>query len=94
MSLVEYFGEPYRRDRLRCVRLCLKELDPVADSVVVGTEDSFVRGAVKAVVGYRHVTDVLLARRRTDHGRRPRHAVHVGLLEKESSPRFAATSNS
>ena len=61
-TLVEYFGEPYTRGECGACDWCLKELDPVADSVVVAQKILSCIARVKQTWGIGHVTDVLIGR--------------------------------
>jgi len=61
-SLVEYFGEPYQRDGCGACDWCLKELDAVADSLVVAQKILSCVARVKQSWGVAHVADVLLGK--------------------------------
>jgi ATP-dependent DNA helicase RecQ len=58
-SLVEYFGEAYGPGECGACDWCLKELDPVADSVTVAQKILSCVARVKQTWGTAHVTDVL-----------------------------------
>jgi len=58
-SLVEYFGQPYPGADCGACDWCLKELDPVADSVTVAQKILSCVARVKQTWGTAHVTDVL-----------------------------------
>ncbi len=58
-SLVEYFGESYGPAECGACDWCLKELDPVADSVTVAQKILSCVARVKQTWGTAHVTDVL-----------------------------------
>ena len=61
-ALITYFGERYDRDACGACDWCLKELDPVADSVVVAQKILSCVARVKQSWGIGHVTDVLLGK--------------------------------
>jgi ATP-dependent DNA helicase RecQ len=61
-ALIEYFGERYAKDGCGACDWCLKELDPVADSVVVAQKVLSCVARVKQNYGIGHVTDVLLGK--------------------------------
>jgi ATP-dependent DNA helicase RecQ len=61
-TLVEHFGERYERPECRACDWCLKELDPVADSVTVAKKILSCVARVKQTWGSGHVTDVLTGR--------------------------------
>ncbi len=61
-TLVEYFGQPYDRDRCEACDWCLGELDRVADSRVVAQKILSCVARVKQAWGATHVADVLLGR--------------------------------
>ena len=61
-SLVEYFGEPYQRDVCGACDWCLKELDPVPDSLIVAQKILSCVARVKQSWGIGHVTDVLVGK--------------------------------
>ena len=58
-SLVEYFGQSYEAAECGACDWCLKELDPVADSVTVAQKILSCVARVKQTWGTAHVTDVL-----------------------------------
>jgi len=58
-ALVEYFGQPYERPDCEACDWCLKELDPVADSVTMAKKILSCVARVKQTWGTAHVTDVL-----------------------------------
>ncbi|HYM22751.1 MAG TPA: DNA helicase RecQ [Vicinamibacterales bacterium] len=85
-ALITYFGERYDRDACGACDWCLKELDPVADSVVVAQKILSCVARVKQSWGIGHVTDVLLGKTTekitgAGHDR----LSTFGLLESESS---------
>ncbi|MBI3493554.1 MAG: RecQ family ATP-dependent DNA helicase [Acidobacteria bacterium] len=61
-ALVEYFGESYDRAECGACDWCLKELDPVADSVTLARKILSCVARVKQTWGTAHVTDVLVGR--------------------------------
>jgi ATP-dependent DNA helicase RecQ len=61
-SLVEYFGQPYDRHECGACDWCLKELDPVPDSVTMARKILSCVARVKQTWGLTHVTDVLVGR--------------------------------
>jgi ATP-dependent DNA helicase RecQ len=61
-ALVEYFGEPYERRDCQACDWCLKELDPVADSVTIARKILSCVARVKQTWGTSHVADVLTGR--------------------------------
>jgi ATP-dependent DNA helicase RecQ len=61
-TLVEYFGQRYDREQCDACDWCLKELDPVADSVTVARKILSCVARVKQTWGTAHVTDVLTGR--------------------------------
>ncbi len=85
-SLVEYYGERYGRDGCGACDWCLKELDPVADPVVVAQKILSCVARVKQSWGIGHVTDVLLGKA-TDKVTAAGHdsLSTFGLLNRETS---------
>jgi ATP-dependent DNA helicase RecQ len=61
-SLVEYFGQRYEREQCDACDWCLKELDPVADSVTLARKILSCVARVRQTWGTAHVTDVLMGR--------------------------------
>jgi len=61
-ALVEYFGQPYERRECGACDWCLKELDPVADSITVAKKILSCVARVKQTWGTAHVTDVLVGK--------------------------------
>ena len=61
-TLVEYFGQPYDREDCTACDWCLKELDPVADSITLARKILSCVARVKQTWGLGHVTDVLMGR--------------------------------
>jgi ATP-dependent DNA helicase RecQ len=61
-TLVEYFGQAYERDACGACDWCLKELDPVSDSVTLAQKILSCVARVKQTWGMGHVTDVLVGR--------------------------------
>jgi ATP-dependent DNA helicase RecQ len=61
-SLLEYFGEQYDRGSCAACDWCLKELDSVADSIVVARKILSCVARVKQSRGIGHVADVLLGK--------------------------------
>jgi ATP-dependent DNA helicase RecQ len=61
-ALVEYFGQAYAAKGCGACDWCLKELEPVADSVVVARKILSCVARVKQTWGIAHVTDVLVGR--------------------------------
>jgi ATP-dependent DNA helicase RecQ len=84
-ALVEYFGQPYERDGCGACDWCLKELDPVADSVIVAQKILSCVARVKQTWGTSHVADVLIGRA-TEKVVAARHDAlsTFGLLKEES----------
>ena len=84
-ALVEYFGEPYGREACGSCDWCLKELDPVSDSVVVAQKILSCVARVKQTWGIGHVTDVLLGKQ-TDKIAAAGHDTlsTFGLLKRET----------
>jgi ATP-dependent DNA helicase RecQ len=62
-SLVEYFGEAYRRDSCGACDWCLQELDAIPDSTLVARKVLSCVARVRQTWGMAHVADVLLGRR-------------------------------
>ncbi len=58
-ALVEYFGQPYGEKPCGACDWCLKELDPVPDSVTLAQKILSCVARVKQTWGTAHVTDVL-----------------------------------
>jgi ATP-dependent DNA helicase RecQ len=85
-SLVEYFGQHYGREQCDACDWCLKELDPVADSVTVARKILSCVARVKQTWGTAHVTDVLMGRA-TEKVVTAGHAdlSTFGLLKEETS---------
>jgi ATP-dependent DNA helicase RecQ len=85
-TLVEYFGQAYDRGECGACDWCLKELDPVADSVTVARKILSCVARVKQTWGIGHVTDVLIGKA-TDKVVAAGHAALTtfGLLREESS---------
>ena len=61
-ALVEYFGQRYERAECGACDWCLKELDAVADSVVLARKILSCVARVKQTWGSSHVADVLIGR--------------------------------
>jgi ATP-dependent DNA helicase RecQ len=61
-TLVEYFGQAYERDACGACDWCLKELDPVSDSMTIAQKILSCVARVKQTWGMGHVTDVLVGR--------------------------------
>jgi ATP-dependent DNA helicase RecQ len=61
-ALVEYFAQPYERAECGACDWCLKELDAVADSVVLARKILSCVARVKQTWGSSHVADVLIGR--------------------------------
>ena len=61
-ALVEYFGQAYERAGCAACDWCLKELDPVADSVTLAQKILSCVARVRQTWGTAHVTDVLMGR--------------------------------
>jgi ATP-dependent DNA helicase RecQ len=61
-SLVEYFGQTYARAECGACDWCLKELDPVADSVTLARKILSCVARVRQTWGTSHVADVLVGR--------------------------------
>ena len=61
-TLVEYFGQPYDRGDCNACDWCLKELDPVADSITLARKILSCVARVKQTWGLGHVTDILTGR--------------------------------
>jgi len=61
-TLVEYFGQPYERDRCGACDWCLEELDRVPDSMVLAQKILSCVARVKQTWGATHVADVLVGR--------------------------------
>jgi ATP-dependent DNA helicase RecQ len=85
-ALVEYFGEAYGRRDCEACDWCLKELDPVADSMTVARKILSCVARVKQTWGTSHVADVLLGRA-TDKVIAAGHGAlsTFGLLEEETA---------
>ena len=85
-ALVEYFGQSYERDGCGACDWCLKELDPVADSLVVAQKILSCVARVKQTWGTGHVADVLIGRP-TEKVVAARHDAlsTFGLLKEEST---------
>jgi hypothetical protein len=85
-TLVEYFGQAYDRSECGACDWCLKELDPVADSITVARKILSCVARVKQTFGIAHVTDVLMGKA-TDKVVAAGHAALTtfGLLREESS---------
>ena len=84
-ALVEYFGERYTRETCENCDWCLKELDPVADSLVLAQKILSCVARVRQTWGVGHVTDVLTGRA-SDKVLAAGHAElsTFGLLKEES----------
>jgi ATP-dependent DNA helicase RecQ len=61
-ALIEYFGQPYDRDDCGACDWCLKELEAVADSVVVAQKILSCVARAKQTWGTGHITDILAGR--------------------------------
>ena len=61
-ALVEYFGQSYDRRECGACDWCLKELDPVADSLTLAKKILSCVARVKQMWGTAHVTDVLIGK--------------------------------
>ena len=61
-TLVEYFGQPYERDKCSACDWCLEELDRVPDSLVLAQKILSCVARVKQTWGATHVADVLMGR--------------------------------
>jgi ATP-dependent DNA helicase RecQ len=85
-ALVEYFGQPYERQHCGACDWCLKELEPVGDSVVLARKILSCVARVRQTWGTSHVADVLIGRA-TDKIVAARHheLSTFGLLKDESS---------
>jgi ATP-dependent DNA helicase RecQ len=85
-TLVEYFGQRYEREQCDACDWCLKELDPVSDSVTVARKILSCVARVKQTWGTAHVTDVLTGRA-TEKVVMAGHAQlsTFGLLKEETS---------
>jgi ATP-dependent DNA helicase RecQ len=85
-ALVEYFGERYDTQHCGACDWCLKELDPVADAVVIARKILSCVARVKQTWGVSHVADVLVGRA-TDKvvGARHHELSTFALLEDEPS---------
>jgi ATP-dependent DNA helicase RecQ len=85
-ALVEYFGQQYERDGCGACDWCLKELDPVADSVIVAQKILSCVARVRQTWGTSHVADVLIGRA-TEKVVAARHDAlsTFGLLKEEST---------
>jgi ATP-dependent DNA helicase RecQ len=85
-SLVEYFGQGFDRAECGACDWCLKELDPVADSVTLAQKVLSCVARVKQTWGTGHVTDVLIGRA-TEKVIAARHDAlsTFGLLKGEST---------
>jgi len=85
-ALVEYFGEPYGRHDCAACDWCLKELDPVSDSVTVARKILSCVARVKQTWGTSHVADVLIGRATEKVVSAGHGALSTfGLLENESA---------
>ena len=84
-SLVEYFGQPFEVQTCGACDWCLKELDPVADSITVARKILSCVARLKQGWGIGHVADVLLGRA-NDKVSAQRHdqLSTFGLLQRES----------
>jgi ATP-dependent DNA helicase RecQ len=85
-SLVEYFGQAYGAQGCGACDWCLKELDPVDDSVTLAQKILSCVARVRQTWGVGHVTDVLLGRA-TDKVVSAGHSQlsTFGLLKQESA---------
>jgi ATP-dependent DNA helicase RecQ len=61
-TLVEYFGQPYAREKCGACDWCLEELDRVPDSLVLAQKVLSCVARVKQTWGATHVADVLMGR--------------------------------
>jgi ATP-dependent DNA helicase RecQ len=84
-SLVEYFGQTYARAECGACDWCLKELDPVADSLTLARKILSCVARVRQTWGTSHVADVLVGRA-TDKVVASRHdqLSTFGLLKDET----------
>jgi ATP-dependent DNA helicase RecQ len=85
-ALVEYFGQVYAAPGCGACDWCLKELDPVADSVTLARKVLSCVARVKQTWGTAHVTDVLTGRATEKVVASRHHELSTfGLLKEESA---------
>ena len=85
-ALVEYFGQAYADPGCGACDWCLKELDPVADSVTLARKVLSCVARVKQTWGTAHVTDVLTGRATEKVVASRHHELSTfGLLKEESA---------